>query len=344
MKNCAKIVILVLFLQFSICFSLLFVACNNYSYNENDKNSNTTQDKTNVKDFSRNGFSVSFLDVGEGDAIFINFGDGKTMLIDCGESSSFNRKVLKRYLNEFCKNGLDYFLLTHIDTDHIGNAEYVLSEVNVKKAFIPDIAFPQNFYPYNNIYSKIISLGIQTEKSAVFSGFSGENYTLIFLSPNAKGTFDSSYDIFNAEEDPAPIVRNNLSPIVYLDYAGVRFIFTGDAGKSQEKVALNNVKTGLIDRFFKRENAVNLKDIDFLKVSHHGGDEGSGEDFLSEITPKNAVISVGGDNFYGHPSTETLTRIYTLSTECTVYKTSDCGTVTVYVNDSGEYKVTTELS
>ena len=294
------------------------------------------------------GFSVNFLNVGNGDAIFINFGDGVTMLIDCAEKSALNYKTITRYLNDYAKNGLDYLILTHPDNDHVGNAADILDNYSVKHAFIPYILQPENFSAYYKAYLKLKekeSAGETViEYSAVFGSVFGEDYCMIMLSPNPKDTPDSAYDIFNSYENPPETARNNISPIIYLEYNGVKFVFTGDAGFSQENIALNNFDVGLINKFLKNKGKppIDLADIDFLKVSHHGADDASGYDFLNALTPKNAVISVGGDNNYGHPKKETLNRIYTANPDCNFYLTSVQGTVSVFVDGNGIVTVKTD--
>lgn len=283
-------------------------------------------------------FSVNFLDVGEGDAIFINFNDGNTMLIDCGEKSDKNFTTIKRYINAYSCGTLDYLVLTHPDSDHVGNAADILDRYDVKTAYIPYLLQPENFSAYYPAYLKIAEKGIG-KVSAAGGVISGEDYYAVFLSPNAQGTTDSAYGAVNSSDTPSKSDINNVSPIIYLEYKGVRFVFTGDAGVSQEKVAINNVKTGIIKRYIKRD--INLTGIDFLKVSHHGAADESGEEFLKALTPKNAVISVGGENYYGHPAGETLSRIKEASPDCKIYLTSENGTVSVLVEGSGNIAVKT---
>ena len=290
------------------------------------------------------GFSVNYLDVGEGDAIFINFGDGKTMLIDCGEENDLNLKTIKRYLDTYAKDGLDYFVLTHPDSDHVGNAADILTDYKVETAYIPYLLQPETFSPYYNAYSLLIEKETTVVYSAVGKMVYGDDYYLIMLSPNAKNTTDSAYDKVNSSAEPSADDINNVSPIIYLDYKGVRFIFTGDAGFSQEKVALDNVDNGLIDRYLrnKQKAPVNLTDIDFLKVSHHGSADASGDEFLQRITPQNAVISVSGINGYGFPKQATLSRIKDANANCNLYLTSVHGTVSVLVDANGKATVKTE--
>ena len=333
-KRLSAIVLCVFFLFISLC---VFggSSCKNSAGENADETSKVGEFY--VKGFvKRDGFSVNFIDVGEGDAIFINFGDGKTMLIDCGEKGQNNFDRIKQYLDGYCENSLDYLLLTHPDADHVGNAERIANYITIDAAFLPDIAFLQDYSYYREAENALKAQNTAIKRSAVGCKIIGEDYTLVFLSPNAKGTFNSAYDALNAEEYPSPAEINDVSPIVYLEYKGVRMVFTGDAGKSQEKVAMENVKTGIIDRFLKKENAVNINRIDLLKVSHHGASDGSGAEFLEKLKPKYAVISVGGDNFYGHPATETLERLYSSNPDCEILRTSEKGTISVAVNEDGE--------
>lgn len=291
----------------------------------------------------RGGFSVHYLDVGQGDAILVRFADGKTLLIDCGENNERNLKTIERYVDAYATDGtLNYLLLTHPDSDHVGNAVEILTDYQVETAFIPYLLQPENFNPYYAAYSLIKEKGIKTLYSEVGKSVCGDDYYMIMLSPDANGTDGSAYAEINSSAEPSADAINNVSPIIYLDYNGVRFIFTGDAGFSQEKVALNNVDTGFADRFLKNQGKapVNLTDIDFLKVSHHGATDASGDEFLQRITPKNAIVSVG-ENFYGHPETETLARILAANENCNLYSTSEYGTVSVFVNDNGKSTVKT---
>lgn len=318
----------------ALCFWLSFAACSCI---------HTQGGKFSDKFRTYDCFSVNFLDVGEGDAIFINFNDGKTMLIDCAEKSERNLETIEKYLDAYAADSLDYLILTHPDGDHVGNAAEILDTYSVKTAFIPDLKEPEKFNAYYPSYIKIKEKGID-KVSATGNVICGEDYTMVFLSPDAKGTTGSAYDAVNSSVAPSADDINDLSPIIYLDYEGIRFVFTGDAGFSQEETAIDNVETGLIKRYLKRAGRedANLTDVDFLKVAHHGAADASGSEFLQMLTPQNAVISVGGDNSYGHPKQETLNRIMDANEYCNVYLTSEKGTVSVLVDENGQVSVKTD--
>ena len=344
LKRCVLTVLSAVLLSFSACGgNALSVVLR-----DNDKSSGVYGGGEYTDDFEiYEGFSVNYLDVGNGDAIFIRFADGKTMLIDCGAKSDLNLKTVKRYLDAYAKNGLDYLVLTHPDGDHTGNAAEIAENYAIGRAYIPYLLQPENFDPYCHAYNAIKEKAATGETEIVYSALGktvcGEDYYAVFLSPNDKDADDSAYTDVNSSAEPNSDDINDVSPIIYLDYKGVRFIFTGDAGFSQEKVALNNVDVGLVDRFVtaKGKSEINLTDVDFLKVSHHGSDKASGDEFLQRITPVNAVISVSGSNNYGHPDGSVLSRIYAANENCNVYLTSEYGTVSVLVDGNGKASVKT---
>ena len=343
----------------AVCF-LLYSACDDGEYIEYDNDDDIPNGETQSPAspdgngeivFETEGcFSVHFIDVGEGDAILIDFADGKTMLIDCGEKTESNRNLnaIENYLDEYTTDGmLNYLVLTHPDSDHAGNAAAILTDYKVETAYIPRLSQPENFAPYCDAYNIIENARQARTMTRVYSEAGktvcGDEYYLVFLSPDYYMNEDSAYYRVNFSADPSADDINNVSPIIYLDYKGVRFIFTGDAGFSQEKVALNNVDSGLVNGYLrnKQKPDVNFTDIDFLKVSHHGSSDASGTEFLQRITPENAVISVSGDNIYGFPKQETLSRILTANENCNLYLTSVVGTVSVFVNEYGQTMVKT---
>jgi competence protein ComEC len=129
---------------------------------------------------------------------------------------------------------------------------------------------------------------------------------------------------------------------VYLEYKGVRFLFTGDNSSQKEQKLINDYKSGAIERFlFNKEVTVNLESIDFLKVAHHGSDDSTCADFLALTRPKNAIISVGGNNIYGHPSTSTLVKLEVANENVNVLRTDVKGTISVMVNKQGIVNVQT---
>ena len=289
-------------------------------------------------------FSVNFIDVGEGDCIFIQFNDGKTMLIDSGDKNENLSNKIVDFIKKKSVDKIDYFLLTHPDSDHIGNALDIIENFDIGVMFLPDITLGNlSLFPlYQEILDKINQKEIAVNTSDCYDLVKENDYFFAFLSPSPKAFLDSSYRDFLMTETPSSTQVNALSPIVYLDIDGVRFIFTGDAPFSQEKVALSLNRINKV-YYQKQGISVNLENIDFLKVGHHGANDSSSWDFLETLTPKNFVISVAGNNFYGHPTTEVLERILTVNPNGKIYRTDVHGTISVLIDDDGQINVQTDI-
>ena len=294
------------------------------------------------------GFSVHFIDVGEGDCIFIRLPDQKNVLIDCGSSNKQVFDEISSFLHTYDVKTIEYLILTHPDGDHVGNAKAVLENFDVGLVYHPHIMdkmleyFPQ----YKNAFDVIEQKNISHTVSDCFKYIKGSNYQLVFLTPYPKSNInEGAYNDFNSALLPSETQINNLSPIIYLEYAGVRFLFTGDASTSQENLALLNVKDMLYNLQLNQNGlSVNLNGIDFLKVSHHGSNDSTSAEFLEVLKPKNAVISVGGNNSYGHPSTQLLQRLLDANANYKLFRTDVHGTVSVGVSEHGNITILTDLN
>jgi beta-lactamase superfamily II metal-dependent hydrolase len=302
------------------------------------------QNETNVY----KGFSVHYLNVGQGDCIFIRLPDGKNILIDTGDEDLYNKRAeyIINYLKAYSVQKIDYFVLTHPDADHVGNADSIIDEFKVEKAFVPHIAkIHLKNYPYfEKALTKLENQGADVQISEFFKYVSTNQYFFTFLSPTNKDLKNSSYYHFNGMLIPDEKASNDLSPIIYLEALGNRFLFTGDASSDQEKLVLDNYKSSIYSAKFNRLGLnVNLEDIDYYKVGHHGADTSTCGEFLSITRPKNAIISVGGDNFYGHPKTATLERLELYNHEYNLFRTDYHGTIVVH-EQNNKLIVSTQLN
>lgn len=302
----------------TIILTILIVCCNLF----------TACDKGyNPLPFTEGSFSVHFLDVGQGDAILVCFSDGKTMLIDTGEASQARTNYVKDCIKGTGKNKIDYLVITHADSDHIGNALTLTDAFGVGVAYLPDVKDDTLFNELTLLKSALAKKNTEIKVSSYIQSIEGDDWFVGFLSPAPAGNPNSSYDDFNASEMPTSSQSNNLSPIIYLECKGKRFLFTGDAGVSQERLVIDNYKSSIYDLLFGKSR-VNLDGVDVLKVSHHGASDATSEYFLETVRPKNAIISVGENN-YGHPSSATLLRIQTISPDVDFYRTDLNGTISV---------------
>lgn len=260
---------------------------------------------------------VHFLDVGQGDCSIVELPDGKVMLIDGGAGDE-SATILMRYLNALKIDVIDYLLITHTDSDHCGGLQKVVRYKQVKRAFLPLTSATSN-QAYAAVYTEIMEQGCQWQYSARSINLSsdGENpYTLRFLYPYTLQT-----EIFES--------INASSAVVWLDYHGASVLFTGDAPRATEEILMRDHRLKLLDE------SINLKETELLKVAHHGSADATGADFLEYLGVKQAVISCGKDNIYGHPTEQVLSALSSQNVE--VYRTDELGSLIWTVSSTGKY-------
>lgn len=235
---------------------------------------------------------VHFLDVGQGDSCFIELPNQETMLIDAGESEYGDSIVTYIYGQGY--DTLDYVVATHPHADHIGGMADVLNTFNIKNFYAT--AFTTTTQTYERMLNAVESSGAKIHEVMAGSVILEEPQLLVeVVAPKTLG--DDS---------------NNSSVVIKLTYGENKFLFTGDAEKSEEDDIWTNIK------------------CDVLKVGHHGSATSSSANFLKKIDPKYAVISCGMGNKYGHPTDEVLERLNSRNIE--VFRTDLQGTI-VFTSD-----------
>ena len=311
-----------------ICFILIFVGCGKPS---KGKGINQTP-------IGFNGLVVSYVDVGEGDCIFMEFPDGKFGMIDCGEKNVVNQKTIDQWLAKTKGAGLDFMLITHPDSDHMGNADYVIENYKVNNLYVPYI---MDKLPYDN-YHDLVKSAKQQSVKVYYTDYTtcikGEDYRLLCLLPKPVEFMDSAYHKFNYLNSEYQLNPNILCPIIYLESFGKRFLFSGDAPISTENELVSNYYSGIYD--YKYPQKVVLENIDFFKVPHHGANDGCSDKLVDLIKPIHSIISVGAGNSYGHPSTMTIFKL--TNKDSKVYRTDVHGAVSVFVSEDGKYNIKTQ--
>lgn len=216
-------------------------------------------------------FSIHFIDVGQADAALVQC-DGEYMLIDGGNKADSNKiySVLKK---EKVSN-LDLVVATHAHEDHVGGLPGAYQYATADKTLCPvknyDSKAFQDFAKY-----------AQQKGGGITVPTVGSKYDL--------GSADITILGVNSAKDV-----NNTSIVLRIDYGKTSFLFTGDAERDAEQKILNSNQ--------KLPATV-------LKIGHHGSDTSTTYPFLREVMPKYAVISVGKDNSYGHPTEALLSRL-----------------------------------
>lgn len=212
----------------------------------------------------------------------------------------------------------------------------MLNNVEIVNAFLPFVKENPLYTDYAKIVQKLQDKNVVVDYATINKNIVSTDYTFKFLSPLYPDSKESSYLDFNMEDFPTEEDKNNLSSIIYLEYAGVRFLFTGDAGILQEKVVTKLYKSNVYNAV--GSNEITLEDIDFLKVSNHGGSGANTNEFLSLIKPKNAIISTGENNY---PSTYVMQKLIDCNEKVNIFRTDVDGATSVSVKPNGLVNVST---
>lgn len=243
---------------------------------------------------------VHFIDVGQGDSIFIKLPNGETMLIDAGDNGK--EKVIIEYLTKLKINRIDYIVGTHADADHIGGLDGVIDYFEIGKVYLP--LDGKTTSTYLSVLESIDRKGLE-----IITAWSGMQIIKTKI-----GEMDLILDILGPVKEYRSNTNDN-SVVIKMTYGKSKFLFTGDMEQSAEK---DLIATG-----------VDLR-ADVLKVGHHGSETSTTEQFLSLVNPQIAVIMVGEGNKYNHPHQQILTRL--TEKGITIYRTDLMGTIVILSN------------
>ncbi|NCS98754.1 MBL fold metallo-hydrolase [Candidatus Parcubacteria bacterium] len=230
---------------------------------------------------------IVFLDVGQGDAIYIETPNGFKTLIDTGPNSMVVRSVAKHL--PFYDKSIDLLLVTHSDSDHVGGAVEVLKRFEIN-------SFVQNSVVDNDALNTEIQKMIDEEKIDQY-----------FLKSGDKIILDHEEEIYLEilwpPDDHEESDNNDNSIVARLVYGEVRVMLTGDASLEIEEKIINALK----NKKYSTENDYLQSDI--LKAGHHGSKTSTSLNFLQVTNPEFIIISAGKDNRFGHPHQEVLNNI-----------------------------------
>jgi len=224
----------------------------------------------------QNILTVAFLNVGQGDSIYIQAPNGNSALIDGGPPDGKALSELGSVMSFFDRD-IDVVIATHPDQDHIGGLPEIFSRYHV------GALFESGLTSENGVYSamekeaesdgtrKIIARGGEKIHLA-------QNVILEILYPN--------------KNFPPRAETNSTSVVVKLTYGNESFLFTGDLPQEQENELVQKYGTAL--------------HVNVLKFGHHGSKTSTSPEFLSDVAPEYGIVSAGAGNKYGHPNKETL--------------------------------------
>lgn len=271
---------------------VLIIAIFSFIFNGNESMSiNQDNNNQNVNNEVNGDLKIYFIDVGQADSILISNQD-TNILIDAGNNEDGPKLVT--YLQSLNIINFDYVIGTHPHEDHIGGLDDIINNFNVENVMLPDA------YTTTKTFEDVLD-AIETKNLEITVPSIGDNYTFD----------DLKFEVMYVGSDTSDL--NNTSIVLKMLYGNTSYLFTGDATSSSEKQ--------MLDKDI---------DVDVLKVGHHGSSYSTTDNFLKQVTPKYAIISVAEKNSYGHPSESTLTRLKNNNVE--IYQTSKLGTILLTSN------------
>lgn len=253
---------------------------------------------------SKSGFSIIFIDVGQGDSALVNC-DGHYMLIDGGPKSAAD--IVYNVLVDENVTKLDYLIISHMHEDHIGGLKKALSYVSTVEKTL-SVESNNDSDDYYDFHSELLiddckSIDIPNE---------GQKYSL----------GSATIEIIAVGN---PSNNENDSLVVLITYGSTSFLFTGDMQYRME----DKISEKYSDNF----------PITLLKVAHHGAENSTEYRFIRTTKPQYAVISVGSNNRYGHPVEKVLSVLDQAGVK--TYRTDRNGTIKV-TSDGKNLTITSE--
>jgi competence protein ComEC len=266
--------------------------------------------KTSYKDLD-----ITFLNVGQGDSIFIIFPNKKTMLVDAGGSPYWmgenawdpGKEVVVPFVKSVGINKIDYIIVSHPHGDHFGGMFSVLNLLDIGE-FI-DNGYTEGDPNYVDL------LAIVDKKELPYEQIKeGDKFDI---------DKDITIEVFFPPKKGFPFEGTNNSSIVFkIVYKKFSVLLTGDIEFEVEQYLCSKYKN-------KLRSVV-------LKVPHHGSRTSSTEKFIKTVSPEIAIISCGKNNMFGHPHNEVVTRYKKLKID--LYRTDIDGNIKILTNGD-EYTV-----
>lgn len=246
-------------------------------------------------DYHHPAFSFTALDVGQGQCLIYRCGSFSAV-IDCGGSSPDQAgEDAARFLQSAGKTGVDVLVLTHYDLDHAGGAMQLLERVQVDTVYLPDTEDPNGLKEAVLQKARETGATVQMVQEDLTLHHSGG--TLALFAPMSQRS-------------------SNEAGVCVLASAGdYDMLVTGDLTAELEYQLIQEQK---------------LPDVELLVAGHHGSETSTSYALLNRTRPETVLISVREDSPYGHPAPETLERLALFG--ATVYRTDQCGTITIRGN------------
>ncbi len=262
-----------------------------------------------VPDVTENLLSITFIDVGQGDSTLIRTPEDVTLLIDGGEYGAY-QESLAPFLSKNGISDIDYALVSHYHSDHLGGISKLLEKGAIDTLIIPEYDDKNNSRERLVKKAQQASVKIEEVSAGDTINLGTENIKVSVLHPEKGG--------FSIEDE------NSNSIVLRLDCFDETFLLTGDLEADAEASLVKEYDL----------------EADVLKVGHHGSSTSTSDAFLEAVDPTYAVIEAGKNNRYGHPHYEVLDRLE--NDDVRVYRTDLDGDITFKVSENGIESISTE--
>lgn len=250
-------------------------------------------------------FEITFLDVGQGDGIYISAGDGSAYFIDGGSSNAdgVGEYRILPFLKSKGVKTIDYWFVSHVDTDHIsGLLEVLQSGYKIKHLVVA------KHCPKDEKYETLLTAAQEAEVEVLYMDVGhrirSENMEIICLAPSSEQTISDD--------------RNESSLVLQVEWSDdassqeFKALFAGDISTEVEEILC---KAGVFE------------DVDLFKAIHHGSNYSNGTLLLETIQPEYIVVSCSENNLYGHPGVKAVERMEEMGAE--IFYTMESGQVTI---------------
>ena len=235
--------------------------------------------------------NIYFLDVGQADSILINY-DNEYALIDAGNNA--DGSLLVDYFKDLNINEFKYVFGTHAHEDHIGGMDDIINNFKINNFYMPDVVTTTK--TFEDVLDSLDKNNVKFDTPSI-----GDTFTL----------GDTELNVLYIGNDSKNL--NNSSIVLKLSYKDTSYLFMGDATSVVEK-KLNKSKLH----------------ANVIKIGHHGSEYSSTETFIKSVNPQYAIISVGKNNSYNHPSSTIINRLK--DNNIKIYRTDEDGTIVLNSN------------
>lgn len=287
-KNNPKLITIILVLL-ALIYGSLFDQINEtfgLMYNNINNSINNKEEKLEQTIKLSSNLKIYYLDVGQADSILIE-NNNEFMLIDAGNNS--DGPLLTKYFESMGIESFKYVVATHPHEDHIGGLDNIINNFNISTIYMPD------------------AITTTTTFEDVLDAIAKKNMT--YTIPKIDSTFtlgDANLKVIYTGTDTSDL--NNTSIVLKMTFGNTSYLFTGDATEeTEEKILTKDIEA------------------DVLKIGHHGSKYSSTDNFLKKVNPTYAIISVGKNNKYNHPSSQTINKLNNLNIK--TYRTDELGTI-----------------